>query len=67
MPGNRDQPMPDANFLAQKMPDERFSRICKLAFNDSNFDCEQLDYEWFCSCGFDPKDDSKKVGVRSKT
>ena len=23
--------MPDANFLAQKMPDERFSRICKLA------------------------------------
>ena len=30
MPGNRSQWMPDANFLTQKMPDERFSRICKL-------------------------------------
>ena len=32
MTGNRDQLMPDANFLTQKMPDERFSRICKLDF-----------------------------------
>ena len=30
MSQNRDQLMPDANLLAQKMPDERFSRICKL-------------------------------------
>ena len=36
MPGNCDQLMPDANFLMQKMPDERFSRICKLVLTTVN-------------------------------
>ena len=35
-----------------------------LPLNDSNFDCQTLDYTWFCSCGFDENDETKKVGVR---
>ena len=44
---------------------KKFGCYQHLPLNDSTFDCEQLDYEWFCSCGFDPNDDRKKVGVRS--
>ena len=44
---------------------KKFGCYKHLPLNNKNFDCQELEYGWFCSCEFDENDDNKKVGVRS--